>query len=194
LRRRQRRALEPGADPQGPLPRGLDGRGIAEREELAQQRQGAAVGQRGAHRGDGALVLGGAAVGHDLRHRRDRPPAGDAAPARIEARRPHRHHAEQRGQASRPQILQRPRRSAPVTPAPVAAVLVHLRRDEMALQRGQDRLGLVQAEAQRRRGMPARRALAGADLVHLPRAVRPGHFQHHPPPHRVPGPDPRPRT
>jgi hypothetical protein len=66
-------------------------------------------------------------------------------------------------------------------------VLVHLRRDEMALHRGQDRLALLQAEAQRRRGMPGRRALAGADLVHLRRAVGPGQFQHDPPLHRVPG-------
>jgi hypothetical protein len=69
-------------------------------------------------------------------------------------------------------------------------VLLDLRRNEMALQRGQDRLGLRQAEAQRRRGMPTQRTLAGADLMHLPRAVSPGQLQHHPPPHRVPGPDP----
>jgi hypothetical protein len=66
----RRRAFEPGADPQGPPPRGLDRGGVAQREELPQQRQGAAEGLRGAHRGDDALVLGRAAVGHDLRHRR----------------------------------------------------------------------------------------------------------------------------
>jgi hypothetical protein len=34
-------------------------------------------------------------------------------------------------------------------------VLVHLRRHQMALQCGQDRFALLQAEAQRRCGMPA---------------------------------------
>jgi hypothetical protein len=44
-------------------------------------------------------------------------------------------------------------------------VLVRLRYDKMTLQRRQDLLALLQAEAQGRRGMPGRRALAGADLV-----------------------------
>jgi hypothetical protein len=70
-------------------------------------------------------------------------------------------------------------------------VLVHLRPDEMPLQRGQDRLALLQLEAQRRRGMPGRGALAGADLVKLRRTIGPGHFQHDPPPHRAPGLNPR---
>ena len=65
-----------------------------------------------------------------------------------------------------------------------------LRPDEMALHRGQDSLALLEAEARRRRGTAARRALAGADLVHLPRPVRPGQFQYHPPPHRAPGTHP----
>jgi hypothetical protein len=42
-RRHQRRALEPGADPQGPLPRGLDRGRVAEREELLQRPSVAAV-------------------------------------------------------------------------------------------------------------------------------------------------------
>jgi hypothetical protein len=41
LRRRQRRSLEPGPDLQRALPGGLDRRGVAEREELREQRQGA---------------------------------------------------------------------------------------------------------------------------------------------------------
>src|SRR5215208_6785727 len=79
---------------------------------------------------------------------------------------------------------------APVATAPTAAVLIHLRRDEMALYRGQDRLALLQAEAQRRCGMPGWEALARADLVPLRRAVRPGQLQHDPPPHRAPAPQP----
>ena len=145
MRRRQRRSLEPGPDLQRALPGGLDRGGVAEREKLREQRQGATVRQRGAHRGDHAFVL--RAVWHDLRHRRDRPPAGEAAPARAEAGCPHRHHAEQRDQAPGPQILERALRPTPAAAAPVAAVLVHLRRDEMALQRGQERLALRQAEA-----------------------------------------------
>ena len=69
-------------------------------------------------------------------------------------------------------------------------MLIHLRRDEMALYRGQDRLALLQAEAQRRCGMPGWEALARADLVPLRRAVRPGQLQHDPPPHRAPAPQP----
>ena len=69
-------------------------------------------------------------------------------------------------------------------------MLVHLRRDEMALQRSQERLALRQAAAQRRRGLTSRRALAGTDLVHLTRVVGPSQLQRNPPPHRVPGPDP----
>jgi hypothetical protein len=61
-----------------------------------------------------------------------------AAPARAEAGCPHRHHAEQRDQAPGPQILQRALRPASFAAAPAAAVLVHLRRDEMALHHGQD--------------------------------------------------------
>src|SRR3954470_1949133 len=60
----------------------------------------------------------------------------------------------------------------------------------MALSRGQDRLALLQAEAQRRCGMPGWDALARADLVPLRRAVRPGQLQHDPPPHRTPAPQP----
>src|SRR3954470_16533127 len=60
----------------------------------------------------------------------------------------------------------------------------------MALSRGQDRLALLQAEAQRRCGMPGWDALARADLVPLRRAVRPGQLQHDPPPHRAPAPQP----
>jgi hypothetical protein len=194
LRRHQRRSLEPGPDLQRALPGGLDRRGVAEREELREQRQGATVRQRGAHRGDHAFVLRRAAVWHDLRHRRDRPPAGEAAPARAEAGCPHRHHAEQRDQAPGPQILEwalrpasRALRPASFAAAPAAAVLVHLRRDEMALHHGQDRLALLQAQPQRRCGMPGRRALAGADLVHLRRAIGPGQFQHDPPLHCVHG-------
>jgi hypothetical protein len=85
-----------------------------------------------------------------------------------------------------------PRRAASASVPPAAgrgaaAVLVDLRRDEMALHRSQDRLALLQTEAQRRCGMPGRRAPADADLVPLPRAVDPDHFQHHPLPHHVPG-------
>jgi hypothetical protein len=188
LRWCQRRALEPGADPQGPLPRCFERRGVPQREEFAQQRQGAAVRQRGAHRGDDPLVLGRAAVGHDLRHRRDRAPAGDTAPAWTEAGSTNLHHPEQRSQPPPAQVLERALRPAPIAPAPAAAVLVDLHRDEVALHRGQDRLTLLQAEAQRRCGMPGWRALAGTDLVHLPPTVGPGHFQHHPPPHHIPGP------
>ena len=45
----------------------------------------------------------------------------------------------------------------------------------MPLRPSQDRLAVLQAEAQRRCGVPGgQRAPAGADLVYLPRAVRPG--------------------
>jgi len=92
------------------------------------------------------------------------------------------------GQAPGPQVLERAWRPAPVAAAPTAAVLIHLRRDEMALYRGQDCLALLQAEAQRRCGMPGWDALARADFVPLRRGVRPGQLQHDPPPHRVPAP------
>src|SRR3954454_19950826 len=133
---------------------------------------------------------GRATVGHDLRHRRDRPPAGDTAPAWTEAGSTHLHHPEQRDQAPGPLVLERALCPAPVATAPAAAVLIHLRRDKMALYRGQDRLALLQAEAQRRCGMPGWEALARADLVPLRRAVRPGQLQHDPPPHRAPAPQP----
>jgi len=42
-----------------------------------------------------------------------------------------------------PQVLERARRPAPVAAAPAAAMLVHLRRDEVALHRGQGRLALL---------------------------------------------------
>src|SRR4051812_48064886 len=74
-------AIEPGTNLQGSLPRGLDRRGVPQWEELLQQRQGTAVGQRGAHRGNNPLILRRATVRHDLRHGRDRAPAGDTAPA-----------------------------------------------------------------------------------------------------------------
>jgi len=190
LRGRECRALEPGADPQDPLPRGLDRGGIPQREELAQQLQGSAVGQRGTHGGNNPLVLRRATVGHDLRHRRDRAPAGDAAAPWIEAGGTHLHHAEQRSQAPWPQVLERALCPAPVAAAPTAAVFVHLRRDQMALHRGQDGLALLQAKAQHRGGMLGRDALARADLVPLRRTVGPGQLQHDPQPHRVPAPQP----
>src|SRR3954463_10436840 len=190
LRGRQCRALEPGANLQGPLPRSLDRRGIPQGEERLQQCQGTSVRQRGAHGGNNALILRRATVGHDLRHRRDPPLAGDTAPAWTEAGSTHLHHPEQRDQAPGPPVLERALCPAPVAAAPTAAVLIHLRRDEMALYRGQDRLALLQAEAQRRCGMPGWDALARADLVPLRRAVRPGQLQHDPPPHRAPAPQP----
>src|SRR3954466_12453885 len=97
---------------------------------------------------------------------------------------------EQRDQAPGPPALERALCPAPVATAPAAAVLIHLRRDEMALYRGQDRLALLQAEAQRRCSMPGWEALARADLVPLRRAVRPSQLQHDPPPHRAPAPQP----
>src|SRR4051812_23679287 len=129
LRGRQCHALEPGANLQSPLPRGLDRRGIPQGEERLQQRQGTSVRQRGAHGGNNALILRRATVGHDLRHRRDRPPAGDTAPAWTEAGSAHLHHPEQRDQAPGPPVLERALCPAPVATAPAAAVLIHLRRD-----------------------------------------------------------------
>ena len=58
--------LEPGADMQGPLADRLHLRGVAEREELLEQRAGATIWQQGAHLGEGAFILRRAAVGHDL--------------------------------------------------------------------------------------------------------------------------------
>src|SRR4051794_31208409 len=97
---------------------------------------------------------------------------------------------QQRDQAPGPLVLERALCPAPVATAPTAAVLIHLRRDEMALYRAEARLALLQAEAQRRCGMPGWEALARADLVPLRRAVRPGKLQHDPPPHRAPAPQP----
>src|SRR3954466_13773444 len=73
---------------------------------------------------------------------------------------------------------------------PNRAEICHIVQHVVALYRGQDRLALLQAEAQRRCGMPGWEALARADLVPLRRAVRPGQLQHDPPPHRAPAPQP----
>jgi len=71
--RRQGLPLKHGADMQGPLANRLYLRGVAEQEEVPEQRAGAAVRQRGAHLGEGALIFRRAAVGHDLRDRGDGP-------------------------------------------------------------------------------------------------------------------------
>src|SRR4051794_36409821 len=92
--------------------------------------------------------------------------------------------------AARPTVFEWTLCPAPVAAAPTAAVLVHLRRDQMALQRDQGRLALRQAEIQHRRGLPGRRALASTDRVQLRCTVGPGELQHNPPPHRVPAPRP----
>src|SRR5208337_2532728 len=66
-------AFQSGADAHRPLTDRLDFRGVPEREELFEQRAGAAVWQQGAHLGEGTLILRRAAVGHDLRGRGDGP-------------------------------------------------------------------------------------------------------------------------
>src|SRR3954462_12540408 len=78
-------ALQSGADAHRPLADRLDFRGVPEREELFEQRAGAAVWQQGAHLGQGALIFRRAAVRHDLRGRGDGPARRDAAPAGAEA-------------------------------------------------------------------------------------------------------------
>jgi hypothetical protein len=71
--RRHGLLLKPGADMQGPLADRLQLRRVAEREELPEQRAGAAVWQRGVHLREGAFIFRRAAVGHDFRDRGDGP-------------------------------------------------------------------------------------------------------------------------
>lgn len=63
----RRFSLEPGADMQSPLADRLHLGGVTEREELIEQRAGAALWQHAAHLGEGAFIVRRAAVGHDLR-------------------------------------------------------------------------------------------------------------------------------
>src|SRR5208337_5123837 len=74
-------AFQSGADAHRPLADRLDFRGVPEREELFEQRAGAAVRQQGAHLGEGALILRRAAIRHDLRGRGDGPARRHAASA-----------------------------------------------------------------------------------------------------------------
>ena len=62
-RQLHRVSLEPGADMQRPLADRLYLRGVAEREELIQQRASTAVWQQAAHLGEGAFIVRRAAVG-----------------------------------------------------------------------------------------------------------------------------------
>jgi hypothetical protein len=62
-------AFQSSAHAHHPLTDRLDFRGVPEREELFEQRAGAAVRQQGAHLGEGAFILRRAAIRHDLRGR-----------------------------------------------------------------------------------------------------------------------------
>src|SRR5580704_18823201 len=84
--RHDRRALQSGADLQGPTLDGVDCREITEREEGLQQGASAAVGQQGTELGQHALILWGAVIGHDLRHRREDRAQGHTALAGLKPR------------------------------------------------------------------------------------------------------------
>jgi hypothetical protein len=134
-RRRWRHCLplQSGADMQGPLADRLHLRGVAEREELFEQRTSATIRQQGAHLGDGAFILRRAAVGHDLRDRGDRPARRHAASAGTETGRTNLHNTKQRCQPSGTDILERASRATMLAAASAPAMLLCLRLDQMAL-------------------------------------------------------------
>src|ERR1700719_2133825 len=80
-----------------------------------------------------------------------------------------------------PPILQRPLSTTSRAASPDLAVLLGLRLNKMALQAGQDRLGLCERQSQRRRRAAGRGAAAGVHLMHLLGANCAGQL-HHPPP------------
>jgi hypothetical protein len=62
-------------------------------------------------------------------------------------------------------------------------VLPGLRLNKVALQAGQDRLGLCERQSRRRRRASGRGAAAGVHLMHLLGTNRAGHLHHDPPLH-----------
>src|SRR6202162_5893020 len=178
--RHDRRALQSGADLQGPTLDGVDCREITEREEGLQQGASAAVGQQGTELGQHALILWGAVIGHDLRHRREDRAQGHTALAGLKPRSAELNRAEQRPQLPWPPILERPLSTTSRAASPDLAVLLGLRLNKMALQAGQDRLGLCERQSQRRRRAAGRGAAAGVRLMHLLGANCAGQLHHHP--------------
>src|SRR5271166_5806673 len=115
-------AFQSGADAHRSLTDRLDFWGVPEREELFDQRAGAAVWQQGAHLGEGALILRRAAVGHDLRGRGDAPARRHAASEGTKTGSNNLHNAKQRRQPPPAPVLQRPLSPAPLAVPSIAAM------------------------------------------------------------------------
>ena len=70
-----------------------------------------------------------------------------------------------------------------LTPHPSDGLLLGLRLNKMALQAGQDRLGLCERQSQRRRRAAGHAAAAGVHLMHLLGTNSAGQLHHDPPLH-----------
>jgi hypothetical protein len=182
-RRPHRLFLEPGANLECPLADRLHLRSVAKREELIEQRAGAAVWQQAAHLGEGAFILRRTTVGHDFRDRGDGPSRGYAASARTEARGTNLHDTKQGPQSPAPEILERTLCATMITATSAPAMLLCLRLDQMTVQPGQGHFPFRYRQPQGFRRVFDRHRPAGADLVHLRGSLNPGQFDHDPPPH-----------
>src|SRR5271165_2713346 len=91
--------------------------------------------------------------------------------------------AKQRRQPPTAHVLQRTLSPAALAVSPVAAMLLRLRLNQMALQPGQGFLAFRQRQPQRFRRMVDRGATADADFMGLDATVRSGQFHEDPPLH-----------
>jgi hypothetical protein len=125
---------------------------ITEREELGQGPPGAAIRQLSPHLRQCPLVFGGAAVWHEFRCRAKCRPRRDRTSARFEPRRRHLDRAEQRAQPPGARVLQRAQAQAVRAMAAQCAVLRNPGLNQVTLHARQQRLAVVQRQAERSRG------------------------------------------